>query len=151
MASGPTVLLIAHDMRGGQTIPHCLLCSMFRRDVCCNMSSTSHCPYLLLSTDPLRVPGLVVGRVTNSTVAYRVQRNDDITDAVITGYNVVQFGVPMIGECENEGSAILWLTATINPAVPGAQYRITAWALGGGRRSRISTINVTTSEASESK
>ena len=84
-------------------------------------------------------------------MAYQVQRNDNITDAVITGYEVVHFGVPMIGECENEGSAILWKTATISPAVPGAQYRITVWALGGGRRSGISTINVNTSEGSESQ
>ena len=93
----------------------------------------------------------MVDRVTNSTVAYQVRRNDDITDAVITGYEVVHFGVPMIGECENEGSVILWKRVTISPAVPGAQYRITAWALGAGRRSGISTINVNTSEASESQ
>ena len=77
----------------------------------------------------------MVGRVTNSAVEYRVQRNDDITNTVITGYEVIRFGVPMIGEYENAGKG---RGVTISPAVPGAQYRITAWALLGnynGRRS----------------
>ena len=67
----------------------------------------------------------MVDRVTNSAVGYRIQRNDDTTDAVITGYEVTRFGVPMIGEYVNtpRGSRV-----TISPAVPGAQYRITALA-----------------------
>ena len=37
---------------------------------------------------------------------------------------------------------------TISPVVPGAQYRITAWALGDGRRSAAPAVeDVTTREA----
>ena len=41
---------------------------------------------------------------------------------------------------------------TISPAVPGAQYRITAWALNGnGNRSATPAVGyATTGEASES-
>ena len=98
------------------------------------------------SSDPLSVPGLMVDRVTNSAVVYQVQRNDDITDAVITGYEVIRFGVPMIGQYVNAGRG---RRVTISPAVPGAQYRITAWALGGGRRSATPAKYPTTGEASE--
>ena len=38
----------------------------------------------------------------------------------------------------------------ISPAVPGAQYRITAWALGAGSRSATPTVkNVSTGGTSE--
>ena len=107
---------------------------------------TANLPFL----DPLSVPSLMVNRVTNSAVEYRVQRIDDITDAVITGYEVIRFGVPMIHrEYENTGPG---RSVTINRAVPGAQYRITAWALdtGDGRRSAApAVVYVTTGEASE--
>ena len=52
------------------------------------------------SSDPLSVPSLMVDRVTNSVV-YQVQRNDDTTDALNTGYEVIRFGVPMIGQYVN--------------------------------------------------
>ena len=40
---------------------------------------------------------------------------------------------------------------TINPAVPGAQYRITAWALGDGRRNATpAVVDATTREAGQS-
>ena len=87
----------------------------------------------------------MVDRVTNSTVKYQVQSNDDTTNALITGYQVIRFGIPMIGEYVNTGGRV-----TISPAVPGAQYRITAWALGDGRRSASPTIeNVISGNASE--
>ena len=90
----------------------------------------------------------MVGRVTNSAVEYQVQRNDDITKAVIAGYEVTRFGVPMKGEYVNTGTG---RTVTISPAVPGAQYRITAWALiGNGRRSaRLAVEYVIPGKASE--
>ena len=90
----------------------------------------------------------MVDRVTNSAVEYRVQTNDEITDAVITGYEVIRFGVPMIGEYVNTGRG---RRVTISPAVPGAQYRITAWALiGNDRRSATPAVEYTTTgEASE--
>ena len=87
-------------------------------------------------------------RVANSAVEYHVQRNDRITRGpLIAGYGVSRFGVPMIGEYVNaEGTRRF----TISPAVPGAQYRITAWPLGDGRRSATpAVVDATTGEASE--
>ena len=54
----------------------------------------------------------------------------------------------MIGEYVDTGRE---MNVTINPAVPGAQYRITAWALDGGtRRSATPTVlNATSGEARE--
>ena len=54
----------------------------------------------------------------------------------------------MIGQYVNTGRGS---RVTISPAVPGAQYRITAWALGyDGRRSATpAVVNVTTGEAGE--
>ena len=104
-----------------------------------------------MSVDPLRVPSLaVVGRATNSEVKYKVQKSDYKTKLVITGYEVFRFGVPMIGEYDNEGIVATWKTVTIRPAVPGAQYRITAWTLGNGTRSATPAVeHATTGEASE--
>ncbi len=89
----------------------------------------------------------MVDRVTNSVV-YQVQRNDDTTDALNTGYEVIRFGVPMIGQYVNTGRG---RSVTISPVVPGAQYRITAWALyGDGRRSATpAVVDTTTGEAGE--
>ena len=97
------------------------------------------------SSDPLSVPGLMVDRVTNSTAEYQVKTNDAITNAVITGYEVTRFGVPMIGQYVNAGRG---RRVTISPAVPGAQYRITAWALTRRSATRA-VVNATTGEASE--
>ena len=60
-----------------------------------------------------------------------MERSDTATTLVIAGYEVFRFGVPMMGEYGNVGTR---RTVTISPAVPGAQYRITAWALGSGTR-----------------
>ena len=77
-----------------------------------------------------------------------MERNDTATTRVITGYEVFRFGVSMIGEYGNSGKG---RTVTISPVVPGAQYRITAWALDSGtRRSATPAVkSVTTGEASE--
>ena len=83
----------------------------------------------------------MVDRARKSTVEYQVQRNDDLTKAVITGYEVIHFGVQMIGEYRNAGRG---RKITISPAVPGAQYRITAWALGNGRRSATPAVEYAT-------
>ena len=100
------------------------------------------------SSDPLSVPSLRVDKVTNSAVEYQVRRNDGITNGpLITGYEVTRFGVPMIGQYVNTGRG---RRVTISPAVPGAQYRITAWALTDGRRSATPAVaDVTTGEAGE--
>ena len=81
-----------------------------------------------------------------------MERSDDATTRVITGYEVFRFGVPMIGEYVNRGRR---RTVTISPVVPGAQYRITAWALGNetspdNRRSEMPAVSIITAgEASE--
>ena len=108
---------------------------------------TYHRYMLWSSSDPLSDPSLTVDRVTNSAVQYQVQKTDDSrTDAQNAGYEVTRFGVPMIGQFVNTGRA---RRVTINPAVPGAQYRITAWALGNGSRSAAPVVvDATTGEAS---
>ena len=51
----------------------------------------------------------------------------------------------MIGRYVNTGRG---RRVTISPAVPGAQYRITAWALGGGKRSATPAVeDASTGEA----
>ena len=87
-----------------------------------------HCLY---HSDPLSVPRLTVNTATSTGVEYRVESSDTATTRVITGYEVFRFGVPMIGEYVNARTKG---TVTIRPAVPGAQYRITAWALDSGTR-----------------
>ena len=93
----------------------------------------------------------MVDRVTKSAVKYQLQRKDDTTDALISGYEVTRFGVPMIGTTYyNTGTGRI---PTPIPALPGAQYRITAWALNGsygGRRSATpAVVDATTGEASK--
>ena len=104
-----------------------------------------------ISSDPLRDPRLLVDRVTNSAVEYQVQGNDGRTNVLITGYEVTHFGVPMIGQYVNAG---IGRRVTISPAVPGAQYRITAWALTDhyyGTRSATPVVEyATTEEAGQS-
>ena len=105
------------------------------------------CIFVLPHSDPLSVPSLTDSTVTNSAVTYQFRRNDNITKALITGYEVTRFGVPMIGEYVNAGRE---RNVTISAAVPGAQYRITAWALLDGRRSATpAVVYATTGEASE--
>ena len=80
---------------------------------------------------------------------YEVKRNNDTTNALIAGYEVIRFGVPMIGEYENAGRG---RRVTISPAVPGAQYKITAWALHGDDRRRSAKpaeVDVITEKARE--
>ena len=94
----------------------------------------------------------MVDKVTSSAVVYYVEGTDKITNVLITGYEVTRFGVPMIGQYMNTGRG---RRVTISPAVPGTQYRITAWALsdGGydGRRSATpAVVNATTREAGQS-
>ena len=51
----------------------------------------------------------------------------------------------MIGQYVNTGRGS---RVTITPVVPGAQYRITAWALGDDRRSATpAVVDVTTEKA----
>ena len=91
-------------------------------------------------------PGVTVTDVTSSQVVYETTAHGSET-RVITGYEVFRFGVPMIGEYVNTGRG---RRVTISPAVPGAQYRITAWALGNGSRSASPVVeSVSTGEASE--
>ena len=104
--------------------------------------------YTAYSSDPLSVPSFTMNTATSTSVVYRVERTDDATIRVITGYEVFHFGVPMLGEYVN---ARTMRTVTISPVVPGAQYRITAWALDSGtRRSATPAVkSVVTGEESE--
>ena len=85
-----------------------------------------------------------MGRATNSAVEYQVRR--PTTNAMIAGYEVTRFGVPMIGQYVNTGRGS---RVTISPAVPGAQYRIIAWALGDDRSATPAVVDATTGEASK--
>ena len=93
---------------------------------------------------PVPPPGVTVPRVTSSQVEYETTAHGSAT-RVIAGYEVTRFGVPMIGQYVNTGTG---RRVTISPAVPGAQYRIIAWALGDGKRSATpAVVNATTKEA----
>ena len=83
---------------------------------------------------------MVIG-VTNSSVDYQVKTKGITNVQLITGYEVTRFGVPMIGQYVNAGRG---RRVTISPAVPGAQYRITAWAIGDGRRSATPAVEYAT-------
>ena len=90
--------------------------------------------------------GVTVPRVTSSQVEYETTAHGSET-RVIAGYEVTRFGVPMIGQYVNTGRG---RRVTISPAVPGAQYRITAWALGDGRRSATpAVVDVTIGDAGQ--
>ena len=79
---------------------------------------------------------------------YVVDAVDKDTQFNVAHYQVLCFGVLMIGESVRGGTHS---TITISPAVPGAQYRVAAWALGDGRRSAAPAVEkIVTEEASES-
>ena len=102
--------------------------------MCCVHVFVTKCActaYVANHSDPVDVPTLTVS-IVGRIVEYQVQKSDNATERVITGYEVFRFGVPMIGEYVNTGRG---RRVTISPAVPGAQYRITAWALDRTRRS----------------
>ena len=99
-----------------------------------------------LPPHPVPAPGVYVTRVTSSKVEFVTTARGSAT-RVIAGYEVTRFGVPMIGQYVNTGRGS---RVPINPVVPGAQYRIIAWALGDGRRSAIQAVeDVTTIQAGE--
>ena len=101
------------------------------------MCRASQYNYDLPSSDTLKVPSLRVDRDRNLAVIYQARSTDVITNILITGYEVTRFGVPMIGQYVNAGRG---RRVTISPAVPGAQYRITAWALGDSRKSATPAV-----------
>ena len=93
---------------------------------------------------PVTAPRVTVPRVSSSQVEYETTAHGSAT-RVIAGYEVTRFGVPMIGQYVNTGRG---RRVTISPAVPGAQYRIIAWALGDGKRSATpAVVNATSKEA----
>ena len=95
---------------------------------------------------PVSAPGVTVSRVTSSQVEYETTAHGSAT-RVIAGYEVTQFGVPMLGQYVNTGRGS---KVTISPVIPGAQYRITAWAFGDGRRSATpAVVDATTMEAGQ--
>ncbi len=97
-----------------------------------------------LPSHPVPAPGVTATHVTSSQVEYETTAHGSAT-RVIAGYEVTRFGVTMIGQYVNTGRG---RRVTISPAIPGAQYRITAWALGDGRRSATpAAVVATTGEA----
>ena len=105
--------------------------------------------YLLWSSDLLRDPRLIVGRVTNSAVEYQVQKkwwHNQCTNNCIWGEPLWSTNDRRVCECRYiEGGEL----QSALQYIPNAQYRITAWALGGGTRSAIPAVqDVTTGEAS---
>ena len=120
------------------------LCDTTRHQFFCVITLVSYHDHI--SLDSLSVPSLTVDTVTNSAVVYKVQHA--LANLLITGYEVTRFGVPMIAKYVN---AITRRTVTISPAVPGAQYRIAAWALhsDGLRSETPAVVDATTGEAGE--
>ena len=104
----------------------------------------SICAKMSFPLHPVPTSGITVSRVTSSQVEYETTAHGSAT-RVIAGYEVTRFGVPMIGQYVNTGTG---RRVTISPAVPGAQYSITAWALGDGTRSETpAMVDATTKEA----
>ena len=95
---------------------------------------------LLFSSDTPNTPRLTKSSVTNSTLIYNIA--NVVPGPLIAGYEVTRFGVPIIGRYSNADTQ---KKVTISPAVPGAQYRITAWALG--RSATPAVVDATTGEA----
>ena len=120
------------------TVPHCYVRTH---------TTASYVQYMCQMSFPPRpvpAPGVTVPRVTSSQVEYETTAHANAT-RVIAGYEVTRFGVPMIGQYVNTGRG---RRVTISPAVPGAQYRITAWALGNVTRSATpAVVEATTKEA----
>ena len=69
----------------------------------------------------------------------------------VAGYEVIRFGVPMTGEYTYLNRESVQQRVIISPTtVPGAQYKIIAWAIGNGSRSaRPAVWNRATREAGE--
>ena len=102
---------------------------------------------LFFFSEHLKTPSLTPNSATTSTLIYNISRNNEITGPLITGYGVIRFRVPMIGKYMNTGRR---RRVTISSAVPGAQYRITAWALSDGSRSATPAVEyATTGETSK--
>ena len=114
------------------------------------MTVDTRCIVILLVyfIDPLNPPTLTAKSTSKVKVICSIYRMNSETGPLIVGYEVFRFGVPMIGEYVNVGSLRNNRTVTISLAVPGAQYRITAWALSDyGRRSAAPAVkNVETTE-----
>ena len=127
---------------------------MFMYDMC-NVCICGKCvPNLLSGTivlhvhhsDPLRVPALTVN-ASSSTVEYQIQRSDSETTRINVGHEVFRFGVPVLGRYINTFTG---RRVTFTGAVPGAQYRITAWTLNNVTRSATPAVEyVTTKETRE--
>ena len=86
--------------------------------------------------DPLNPPNFtVMCTISTSRVMCSIDSMNMEMRPLIVGYEVIRFGVPMIGEYTSKGG-----TVTICSAVPGAQYRIIAWALGNDNRSATPAV-----------
>lgn len=87
---------------------------------------------------------------------YKVGGTDSATFRIITGHEVIRYGVPMIGSYKNAGTGTSMKTVKISPVVPGAQYTITALQISGGsdvskRRSAQTAVEAIATIAGEWK
>ena len=96
----------------------------------------------------LKTPRLTINTANSTSVEYQVNMVDTATTRIITGFEVFRFGVPMIGKYAN---VLTQRTVKISTVVPGAWYKIIAWALDSGtRRSATPAVkSASTREASE--
>ena len=70
--------------------------------------------------------------MNSAGMMYKVGGADRESYRTITGYEVIRYGVPMIGNYKNAGTGTSMKTVRISPVVPGAQYTITALQISGG-------------------
>ena len=104
-------------------------------------------------SDSTNVPRAEIKESSTVILTYTKVGVNDQTNALITGYEVIRFEVPLIGEYMNK-HVIGSIQVTIKPAVPGVQYRTTAWALhavnNGDRVALPAVISSTTRDARKS-
>ena len=101
--------------------------------------------YFLDPNSPITITEMPTSNAAE--VMCNIDRPHSKQGPLVVGYEVFRFGVPMIGEYMNVGGG---RRVTISPAVPGAQYRIEAWALSGDRRNVASAVkNVRNTETSK--
>ena len=106
--------------------------------------------FLLSGTLP-PVTIIIIRRTTNS-ITVNIRTIPDGVDRVIIGYHRLDLGQPVVGQYVNNQKRS---SITFPSLVPGAQYRITAWGLGGGSDKRRSyspaVVEVATKQQSEFK
>ena len=103
--------------------------------------------YIILILDNLPDVSITGTTSDDTSITVKIGILPNGIDRVIIGYHRLDLGVPVVGEYVNSRSK------TFSSLVPGSNYRITAWGLGGSgnkRRSQSPAVRVvTTMERSE--